>query len=86
MYSVLKAPYNVTKSKMVKSVFAKCIGIKDQLENYEEEDIISSLKAGFETNLGIKLKEGSLTEEELNLAENLVLKKYSNKQWLEKYE
>ena len=86
MYSVLKAPHSVSKSKMVKSVFAKCIGIKDQLEFYNEEDFLSSLKTGFETNLGVKLKEGSLTEEELNLAENLVLKKYANKQWLEKYE
>jgi lipoate-protein ligase A len=86
MYSVLKAPHSVSKSKMVKSVFAKCIGIKDQLEFYNEEDFLSSLKTGFETNLGVILKEGSLTEEELNLAENLVLKKYANKQWLEKYE
>ncbi len=86
MYSVLKAPFNVSKSKMVQSVYAKCIGIKDQLEFYKEEDFLSSLKAGFETNLGIKLKEGTLTEEELNMAENLVMKKYANKKWLEKYE
>jgi lipoate-protein ligase A len=86
MYSVLKAPFNVSKSKMVQSVFAKCIGIKDQLEFYKEEDFLFSLKAGFETNLGIKLKEGTLTEEELNIAENLVIKKYANKKWLEKYE
>ncbi len=86
MYSVLKAPHNISKSKMVKSVYAKCIGIKDQLEFYDEEDFLSSLKAGFETNLGIKLKEGSFTDNELKIAENLVLKKYSNKEWLEKYE
>ena len=86
MYSVLRAPRNVSKSKMVKSVYAKCIGIKDQLEFYNEEDFLSSLKVGFETNLGINLKEGSLTEEELKMAENLVLMKYSNKIWLEKYE
>ena len=86
MYSVLKAPYNVSKSKMVKSVYAKCIGIKDQLETYDEKDFLTSLKVGFETTLGISLKEGVFTENELKLAENLVLTKYTKKEWLEKYE
>ncbi len=86
MYSVLKAPHNVNKSKMVKSVYAKCIGIKDQLEIYHEKDFLTSLKAGFETTLGIRLKEGVFTEKELKIAENLILKKYSNKEWLKKYE
>jgi lipoate-protein ligase A len=86
MYSVLKAPYNVSKSKMVKSVYAKCIGIKEKLENYNEDDFINSLKKGFESSLGIKLKDGIFTENELKLAENLVLTKYSNSKWLKKYE
>ncbi|MFX1447390.1 MAG: biotin/lipoate A/B protein ligase family protein [Promethearchaeota archaeon] len=86
MYSVLKAPHNVSKSKMVQSVYAKCIGIKDKLESYEENDFLLSLKAGFESNLGIKLKTGIFTENELRLAETLVSNKYSNKDWLEKYE
>ena len=86
MYSVLKAPYNVSKSKMVKSVYAKCIGIKDKLEYYEESDFLSSLKAGFESTLGIELKDGVFTENELKLAKNLVSTKYSIKDWLEKYE
>jgi len=86
MYSVLKAPYNVSKSKMVKSVYAKCIGIKEKLEFYEESDFISSLKAGFESTLGFKLIDGVFTERELKLAKNLVTMKYSSKNWLEKYE
>ncbi|MBY9020529.1 MAG: lipoate--protein ligase family protein [Candidatus Lokiarchaeota archaeon] len=86
MYSVLKAPHNVSKSKMVKSVYAKCIGIKDKLEFYEENDFLSSLKAGFESTLGIKLKNGVFTDNELILAKSLVSTKYSSKDWLEKYE
>lgn len=86
MYSVLKAPYNVSKSRMVKSVYAKCIGIKEKLEFYEESDFLSSLKAGFESTLGIKLKDGVFTENELKLAKNLVSMKYSSKDWLNKYE
>jgi len=86
MYSVLKAPYNVGKTKMVKSVFAKCIGIKEQLDHYDETKFLSYLKAGFEATLGFKLIEGNFTEYELNLADKLVSEKYSNKNWLEKYE
>ena len=86
MYSVLKAPYNVSKTKMVKSVYAKCIGIKDKLEFYEESSFLSSLKSGFESTLRIKLKDGTFSEYELKMAKNLVSTKYSNKDWLEKYE
>ena len=86
MYSVLKAPHNLGKSKMVNSVFAKCIGIKEQLNYYNEENFLLSLKDGFETTLGIKLKEGTYTDYELKLAEELVLQKYSNIEWLKKYE
>jgi len=86
MYSVLKAPYNVSKSKMVKSVYAKCIGIKEKLEFYEERDFLSSLKVGFESTLGFRLIDGVFTENELKLAKNLVSTKHSCKNWLEKYE
>jgi len=86
MYSVLKAPYNVGKTKMVKSVYAKCIGIKERLDQYDETKFLFYLKAGFEATLGIKLIDGTFTDYELNLADKLVSKKYSNKNWLEKYE
>ena len=86
MYSVLKAPNNVGKTKMVKSVYAKCIGIKERLDQYDETKFLFYLKAGFEEILGIKLIDGKFTDYELDLAENLVSKKYSNMNWLEKYE
>ncbi len=86
MYSVLKAPYNVSKSRMVKSVYAKCVGIKEKLKNYEETSFIRSLRNGFEKTLKINLQEDYYTKEELNLAEKLVKEKYSNQKWLKKYE
>jgi len=86
MYSVLKAPYNVSKSRMVKSVYAKCVGIKEKLENYKEKDFIESLCNGFEKTLQIKLCKGNYTQEELDLAEKLEKEKYSNQKWLKKYE
>lgn len=86
MYSVLKAPENVSKSRMVKSVRAKCIGIKNQIQSCEEEELINSLKQGFQKSLGIKLEEGTFSDEEKNLAKKLVKDKYSNVKWLKKYE
>jgi len=86
MYSVLKAPHNVSKTRMVKSVYAKCIGIKEKLKNYEESRFLISLRNGFEKTFKIKLREGNYTQEELDLAEKLVKEKYSNQKWLKKYE
>ncbi|MFX1301901.1 MAG: biotin/lipoate A/B protein ligase family protein [Promethearchaeota archaeon] len=86
MYSLLKAPENVEKSKMVRSVRAKCIGIKNYIQNYEERKLIFSLKRGFEVALNIELTEGIISEEERELAERLVREKYSNLEWLQKYE
>jgi lipoate-protein ligase A len=86
MYSVLKAPENVGKSRMVRSVRSKCIGIKNHIGNYDEAKLINSLERGFQMSLGIELEGGSFTDEEKNLAETLVKDKYSNINWLKKYD
>ena len=86
MYSALKAPHNVSKSRMVRSVYSKCTGIKEHLESYNEQYFLSSLKKGFETTLQIASKEDSFTDNELRLAKKLVKTKYRNDNWLRKYE
>ncbi len=86
MYSVLKAPKSVGKSRMVSSVRTKCIGIRPQLPNYNEKRLLDSLKRGFEKTLGINLKEGNFSDFELSLAENLIQERYSKIEWLKKYE
>jgi lipoate-protein ligase A len=86
MYSVLKAPENVGKTRMVKSVRAKCIGIKNYINNFREDKLIVSLKRGFEEALSVSLELGSVSKNEKELAERLVREKYSNLNWLEKYE
>jgi lipoate-protein ligase A len=86
MYSVLTPPENVSKSKMVQSVRAKCIGIKQHLEIYDEAKFILALIRGFEDTLKIQLEESPLTDYELEEAQRLVLKRYSNKEWSNKYE
>ena len=86
MYSVLKAPRGVSKSRMVRSVYAKCVGIKEYLEMYDEMKFISSLKKGFENVFGIYLENGSFSDFELHFAEELIEKRYKNQKWLKKYE
>ncbi|TXT64409.1 MAG: Octanoyltransferase LipM [Promethearchaeota archaeon] len=86
MYSVLKTPPNVSKSRMVRSVKAKCIGIKEKLIEFAEDQFIRSLKRGFETILKIRLKQGKFSKFELTLAKQLVERKYQNELWLKKYE
>ena len=85
MYSVLKIPPNVNKTRMVRSVRTKVIGIKDSLKDYDEIKFINSLKKGFENTLEIQLKEGNFSDYELNLAKKLVAEKYSNENWLKMY-
>jgi lipoate-protein ligase A len=86
MYSVLKTPPNVSKTRMVRSVRAKVTGIKTSLKDFDEGLFIQSLKNGFIKTLGIQLKEGKFSDYELEIAEKLVNERYSNKKWLRKYE
>ncbi|MFX0006084.1 MAG: biotin/lipoate A/B protein ligase family protein [Promethearchaeota archaeon] len=86
MYSILKAPENVGESRMVRSVRAKCIGIKNHISNFQETKLIVSLKKGFESTLRINLEDGTISEVENVLADKLVIEKYSNLNWLNKYE
>lgn len=86
MYSVLKAPHNVGKSRMVRSVYAKCIGVREVLQNYEEKRFLNALKEGFEDNLNIKLELEDFTEDELKKAKKIVEKRHIDENWLKKYE
>jgi lipoate-protein ligase A len=85
MYSVLTPPPMVSKSKMIQSVRAKCIGLKEYLYDYDEKKFVISLKEGFEKVLGIQLQSGNYSEYELDIAQKLVDEKYSTKDWLYKY-
>ncbi|MBD3254469.1 MAG: lipoate--protein ligase family protein [Candidatus Lokiarchaeota archaeon] len=85
MYSVLTPPENVTKTKMVQSVRAKCVGIKKYFENYEENKFIKSLLRGFEQSLKINTIKGKLTEFEIETAKKLMQEKYERREWLYKY-
>ena len=86
MYSVLKAPQGVSKTRMVRSVFAKCVGLKEYMPYFNEERFLDSLKRGFEKNFNIDLKVGKFSDYEIELAEEIIKKRYLDERWLKKYE
>lgn len=86
MYSVLKAPQGVSKTRMVRSVYAKCIGIKDFIQDFDEDRLLLSLKKGFEKTLRVELEDGSFSDYELELAGDIIEQRYSDESWLKKYE
>jgi lipoate-protein ligase A len=86
MYSVLKAPHNISKKAVVRSVHSKCTGIGQHLGERGEEQVIDALKQGFEKTLHVTLKDGGFTDYEMRLAAQLRDEKYSNEKWLKKIE
>jgi lipoate-protein ligase A len=86
MYSVLKTPPNVSKSRMVQSVRTKCIGIKKRIEKYNQKQFVNALKNGFENILNIELAEGTISSFEQKEAKKLVEERYKNEKWLSKYD
>ncbi|MHA1731069.1 MAG: lipoate--protein ligase family protein [Promethearchaeota archaeon] len=86
MYSVLRAPVGVPRTRMVQSVRAKVTGLREYLPDIDEADIVPSLVEGFSEALGVEFEQGTLTEYERELAAELVEEKYSTEEWLKKYE
>ena len=86
MYSVLKTPENVTKSRMVQSVRAKCIGIKQVMTCFNEKELISCLVEGFKKTLNVEVEKDNFSEYEIDLAKKFIDEKYKNEKWLKLYE
>jgi len=85
MYSVLKPPETVTKSRMVRSVKAKVIGLEEYLgTSIDPVDFGEKLKDSFTELLGISFFDGELVPEEISLADALK-SKYMDDAWRMKY-
>lgn len=86
MYSILKVPRGATKSRMVRSVYAKVTGLRDHFPRIDEAELIASLLWGFSEALGVQFQPGALTPYEKDLAARLAREKYATEEWLAKYE
>ena len=84
MYSVLKPPETVTKSRMVRSVKAKVIGLEDLGIGIDPADFGEKFKDSFSELLDISFFDGELVPEECELIESLKIK-YASDAWRMKY-
>lgn len=85
MYSVLKPPTGVTKTRMVRSVMTKVVGLEEKLgETIDVQSFEIAFKKSAEDVLGVKLVNGSLTAEEKDAAKELK-KKYDSVEWRMKH-
>jgi len=85
MYSVLRPPETVTRSRMVRSVKAKVIGLEEYLgTSIDPVDFGEKFKDSFSELLGITFIDGELVPEENSLTETLKVK-YTDDAWRMKY-
>lgn len=82
MFSLLKVPSEKIKDKLIKDVKERVTSIKHILsQDIEFDEVCQELAKGFEKTLNIELVEGELTDNELQLAEEIRKDRYSNPEW-----
>jgi len=84
MFELLKVSPEKISDKFIASVYERVTTVERELgkkPNFEE--VREAMSRGFERSLGVKLSEGGLTSEELELAAKLKLK-YASDEWLRK--
>ena len=81
MFQLLKVTDEKIKDKMIKNVEERVTSIKRETGEVKQEEVIKTLKTGFETALNIRLVEGKLTDGEVKTSEKLKREKYEGREW-----
>jgi lipoate-protein ligase A len=82
MFTFLRVPWAKTCLQVVEVAKDKITSIEDEAgKNFSLAEVTVALVKGFENALEIKLENGQLTSDELELAENLYIEKYSTNSW-----
>ncbi len=83
MFNLLRVSDEKIRDKMIVSAQQRVTTLKKELSKKPSlEDVAESLERGFEKALNLRLANGSLTKEEITLAEDLSKGKYSNPEWI----
>jgi len=84
MFELLKVSPEKISDKFIASVFERVTTVERELgQKPSFEAVHGVMVKGFEETLGVKLTEGDLTEEELELAKQL-RPKYVSEEWLKR--
>ena len=82
MFSLLKVPNEKIRDKLISDVKDRVTSIKHVLErNIPFDSAANAMKKGFEEEFGIKLINGKLTDEELDLTEQFEKECFGAKDW-----
>jgi len=82
MFSILRVPDEKIKDKLIKDVKERVTSIKHILDSDVcFSEVADSMRKGFEEEFNIKLVNGVLTDEEINLAESFERECFSAKEW-----
>lgn len=82
MFTLLKVPSEKIRDKLIKTVNERVTSIQRYLgREVSFEELKKALKNGFENAFKIKLIEGQLIDFENSLTSELIVKKYSPKDW-----
>lgn len=82
MFTLLKVPSEKIRDKLIKTVDERVTSIERYLgTEVRFEELKKVLRNGFEKAFKIKLIEGQLIDFENNLTSELIVKKYSSKDW-----
>ena len=83
MFNLLRVSDKKIRDKMIVSAQQRVTTLKRELSKKPSlEDVAESLERGFEKALNLRFTKGSLTKEEMTLAEDLSKEKYSNPEWI----
>lgn len=82
MFTFLRVPWAQTCFQVVRVAENRITSLRSEIgRDSPDEEIINALVKGFESGLDIELKNGKLTSEELESAEDLCKTKYATDAW-----
>jgi len=82
MFSLLKVPNEKIKDKLIADVKERVTSIKHVLgREISFDDVAKAMKKGFEEEFNVELVEGTLTDEEIDLAKKFEKECFSARDW-----
>ncbi len=81
MFTLLKVPNEKMRDKLIQGVEERVTSIKRELNAVTPVDVIQAMSEGFARALDVGMVQGILSKTELNLAEQLKVERYGNKNW-----